>query len=100
MIFSATGRVALARVRVVVMRPCSNRLVTRLRKVARRCHGLRPSFDPDFKCRMASLSLYLLQTSRFFLVLQEAGTFAPAFLLSRITGQWFRRWLAGRSGSA
>src|SRR5215470_7956268 len=37
MIFSATGRVALARVSVVVMR---------------RCQGLRPSLDPDFRCRM------------------------------------------------
>jgi hypothetical protein len=51
-IFSATGRVAFARVSVVVMRPCSKRLVTRLRSVARRCHGLRPRFDPDFRCRM------------------------------------------------
>src|SRR5208337_2057348 len=53
-IFSATGRVALARVSVVLMRPCSNRLVTRLRSVARRCHGLRPSFDPDFRCLIVS----------------------------------------------
>src|ERR1700680_1654909 len=52
-IFSATGRAALARVTVVVIRPCANKLVTRLRSVARRCHGLRPSFDPDFKCRIA-----------------------------------------------
>src|SRR5882672_3170382 len=35
-IFSATGRAAFARVNVVVMRPCSNRLVTRLRNTARR----------------------------------------------------------------
>src|SRR5262249_40270740 len=52
MIFSATGRAAFARVIVVVMRPCSSRLVTRFRSVARRCHGLRPSFDPDFRCRI------------------------------------------------
>src|SRR5271154_258044 len=56
MIFSATGRAALARVSVVVMRPCSNKFVTRLRSVARRCHGLRPSFDPDFKCRIVLYS--------------------------------------------
>src|SRR5262249_11693998 len=60
MIFSATGLVALARVSVVVMRPCSNRLVTRLRRVARRCHGLRPSLDPDFRCRMFLLPQILL----------------------------------------
>src|ERR1700675_1466011 len=52
MIFSATGRVAFARVSVVVIRPCSKRLVTRLRKVARRCEGLRPSFDPELRCRI------------------------------------------------
>src|SRR5258708_795617 len=57
MIFSATGRAAFARVSVVVIRPCSKRLVTRFRNVARRCHGLRPSFDPDFRCRIR-LSLY------------------------------------------
>src|ERR1700682_3344884 len=59
MIFSATGRVAFARVKVVVIRPCCSRLVTRLRNVARRCHGLRPSFDPDLRCRIV-LSLYPL----------------------------------------
>jgi hypothetical protein len=51
-IFSATGRVAFARVSVVVIRPCSNKLVTRLRSVARRCDGLRPSFDPELRCRI------------------------------------------------
>src|ERR1700684_1300781 len=56
MIFSATGRAAFARVSVVVMRPCSRRFVTRLRSVARRCHGLRPSFDPDLRCRISPVS--------------------------------------------
>src|SRR3954454_24821971 len=51
-IFSATRRAALARVSVVVMRPCSNRLVTRFRSVARRCQGLRPSLEPDLRCRI------------------------------------------------
>src|SRR5271155_2693436 len=51
-IFSATGRVAFARVKVVVIRPCSNKLVTRFRSVARRCDGLRPSFDPELRCRI------------------------------------------------
>src|ERR1700742_1582134 len=51
-IFSAIGRAAFARVSVVVIRPCSRRFVTRLRSVARRCHGLRPSFDPDLRCRI------------------------------------------------
>src|ERR1700722_17917112 len=51
-IFSATGRAAFARVSVVVIRPCSKRLVTRLRRVARRCQGLRPSLEPDLKCRI------------------------------------------------
>src|SRR5579863_8743219 len=59
MIFSATGRAAFARVSVVVMRPCSRRFVTRLRSVARRCHGLRPSFDPDLRCRISSVSFLL-----------------------------------------
>ena len=35
-----------ARVTVVVMRSFSMTLVTRLRSVARRCAGWRPSFDP------------------------------------------------------
>jgi hypothetical protein len=52
MIFSATGRVAFARVRVVVIRPCSNKFVTRFRSVARRCEGFRPSFDPELRCRI------------------------------------------------
>jgi hypothetical protein len=51
-IFSATGRVAFARVSVVVIRPCSNKFVTRFRRVARRCDGLRPSFDPELRCRI------------------------------------------------
>src|SRR5690349_12443309 len=51
-IFSATGRAALARVSVVVMRPCWSRLVTRLRKTARRWSGCLPSFDPELRCRM------------------------------------------------
>src|ERR1700679_1477385 len=59
MIFSATGRAAFARVSVVVMRPCSRRFVTRLRSVARRCHGLRPSFDPDLRCRIYPVSFLL-----------------------------------------
>src|SRR5882672_6484972 len=64
-IFSATGRAAFARVTVVVIRPCSKRLVTRFRSVARRCHGLRPSFDPDFRCRMSRrYPLAVLQTDR------------------------------------
>src|SRR5277367_1993083 len=66
MIFSATGRAALARVSVVVMRPCSNKLVTRLRSVARRCHGLRPSFDPDFKCRIFYSCLFDILCNRTF----------------------------------
>jgi hypothetical protein len=37
---------------VVVIRPCSNKLVTRFRSVARRCDGLRPSFDPELRCRI------------------------------------------------
>ena len=48
---------AFARVSVVVMRPCSKRLVTRPRSTARRCHGFLPSFDPDFKCRMFFFSV-------------------------------------------
>jgi hypothetical protein len=36
----------------VVIRPCSNKLVTRFRSVARRCDGLRPSFDPELRCRI------------------------------------------------
>src|SRR5580704_16821249 len=39
------------------MRPCSKRLVTRLRRVARRCQGLRPSLEPDFKWRIGFLIL-------------------------------------------
>src|SRR5579872_4964662 len=50
---STNGRVALARRMVVVMRSFSMTLVTRLRKVARRCAGLRPSFDPELRCRMS-----------------------------------------------
>src|SRR5258708_18247625 len=52
-IFSATGRAAFARVSVVVIRPCSNRLVTRLRSTARRCAGCFPSFEPELRCRIA-----------------------------------------------
>src|SRR5580704_10278239 len=55
-IFSTNGRAAFARVSVVVIRPCSRRFVTRLRSVARRCHGLRPSFDPDLRCRISPVS--------------------------------------------
>src|SRR5262249_54634361 len=51
-IFSATGRAAFARVSVVVIRPCSSKFVTRFRNVARRCHGLRPSFEREFRCRI------------------------------------------------
>src|SRR5215470_14840321 len=64
MSFSATGRAALARVKVVVMRPCSNRFVTRLRNVARRCHGLRSSFEPDVRCRISVFSVSSLQGER------------------------------------
>src|ERR1700674_5445660 len=53
---STSGRVALARLMVVVMRSRSMTLVTRLRSVARRCAGLRPSFDPELRCRIASLA--------------------------------------------
>src|SRR3989454_11693060 len=57
-IFSATGRAALARVSVVVIRPCSNRLVTRLRSTARRWAGCFPSFEPEFRCRIAYIVPY------------------------------------------
>src|SRR2546428_10681669 len=57
-IFSATGRAALARVNVVVIRPCSNRLVTRLRSTARRWAGCFPSFEPEFRCRIAYIVPY------------------------------------------
>src|ERR1700716_1405724 len=72
-IFSATGRAALARVKVVVMRPCSNRLVTRARKVARRWDGLRPSFDPDLRCRMVYGGLGLRLQAEIFLRRSERG---------------------------
>src|ERR1700676_2798941 len=47
---SARGRAAFARTTVVWMRSFSIRFVTRLRKVARRCAGLRPSLKPDLRC--------------------------------------------------
>src|SRR5215467_16048678 len=65
-IFSATGRAALARVNVVVIRPWSSRLVTRFRRVARRCHGLRPSLDPDLPCRILYGPLSGLQADGVF----------------------------------
>src|ERR1700742_1181309 len=74
-IFSAIGRVAFARVSVVVMRPCSRRFVTRLRSVARRCHGLRPSFDPDLRCRISPVS--------FFAAALSAPSFLDAVLRER-----------------
>src|SRR5205807_5760869 len=48
------GRAALARVSVVVMRPCWSRFVTRLRKTARRWSGCLPRFDPELRCRMVN----------------------------------------------
>src|SRR5262252_1888719 len=59
MIFSTTGRAALARVSVVVMRPCCSRLVTRLRNTARRWSGCLPSFDPELRCRMVDPFTFL-----------------------------------------
>src|SRR5260370_380624 len=49
----AIGRAALARVSVVVIRPCSNKLVTRLRSTARRWAGCFPSLEPELRCRIA-----------------------------------------------
>jgi hypothetical protein len=66
MIFSATGRAAFARVSVVVIRPCSNKLFTRFRSVARRCDGLRPSFDPELRCRIVyPFIVHDLEAARF-----------------------------------
>ena len=69
MIRSTSGRVAFARRSVVVMRSRSMTLVTRLRNVARRCAGLRPSLDPEFK--MSHVSVPLLQPGGFLRRLEE-----------------------------
>src|ERR1700686_2949828 len=73
-ICSTSGLAALARVSVVVMRSFSITLVTRFRRVARRCAGWRPSLENELRCRM----------SGFFARLEARG--------------FLRRWRRGLAG--
>src|SRR5439155_14374173 len=56
---SPQRRSSFALASVVRTVPCSRSAVTRLRKSARRCAGVRPSFTPATRWRMASGALLL-----------------------------------------